>query len=154
MQHLLKKLYEKIIIDPIKYPLSFIEDHLDRIEQILHPEYKNGKILWYILECYQEIIANLPDEDNIRTILKRKPITDPIMSKFKGDKLIKKEKITVVNVNTDYTRKKFVKTARDVQVPTNDKNKSRSPLRSRTPTKTTTKKPKFADIGGFSRINN
>lgn len=32
MQHLLKKLYEKIIIDPIKYPLSFIEDHLDRIE--------------------------------------------------------------------------------------------------------------------------
>lgn len=61
MQYLLKKLYEKIIIDPQKTPLSFIEDHLDRIDEILNPEYKNGKLLWFILECYQEIIGNLPD---------------------------------------------------------------------------------------------
>lgn len=56
MQLLLKKLYEKIVINPAKYPFTFLEDYMDNIDEILLEEYKDGKLLWFILDCYEQII--------------------------------------------------------------------------------------------------
>lgn len=61
METLLKRLYDKIVTDSIKFPFSFLEDNLHKIDDMLQDQYKDGKLLWFILDCYEEIIKNLPD---------------------------------------------------------------------------------------------
>lgn len=61
METLLKQLYDKIVTDSIKFPFSFLEGNLHKIDDMLQDQYKDGKLLWFILDCYEEIIKNLPD---------------------------------------------------------------------------------------------
>lgn len=37
MQFLLKKIYERIIKQPQRYPLAVIEEYLDNIDELLYP---------------------------------------------------------------------------------------------------------------------
>lgn len=100
MLYLLKRLYESIVVSPAKYPFTFLEDYLENVDEILLPQYKNGKILWFVIDCYEEILKNMPDHDNIKTVLKKKPINEPKISTYKGMKLLKEEKLRTTNLYT------------------------------------------------------
>jgi hypothetical protein len=52
MEILLKKLYEKIVDNPTKYPFTMLEENLDKIDELLSEEYKDGKLLWFVVDCF------------------------------------------------------------------------------------------------------
>lgn len=117
---------------------------MDNIDEVLQEEYKDGKLLWFILDCYEEIIKNLPNEDNLKAVTKKKPVDEPKVTHYKGNKLLKEDKIKVTNLYTYRDRSKS-----PLQIPTNDRSKVKN-KKSTTPTKTELKKPIYTNTYNFT----
>ena len=106
MEIVVKRVYGKVV-DADMYPIHLIKNNYEKVLEVIEKDgNRYEKIIWFLLNSYEEVLRNLKKEDNLRQILNKKS----------GDgQTIKKYRANWPNCRQDYAAMKplFATLARD-----------------------------------------
>ena len=127
MEIVVKRGYGKVV-DADMYPIHLIKNNYEKVLEVIEKDgNRYEKIIWFLLNSYEEVLRNLKKEDNLRQILNKKSGDGQTIKKYRADKLIKQN---ITNLTNLYTYKKAERKTPDKLSKTPTKNKSeKTPLK-------------------------